>query len=109
VAYLNQPGPNRVLLKEKKQPMPRYMVERTFPDGLRIPIDGDGAKVCEGVVERNAESGVTLVHSLSEDKTKTFCVYDGTDPESIRRAGSRNGLPTDSITRVSVLDPYFYQ
>jgi hypothetical protein len=36
-------------------------------------------------------------------------VYDGPDPEAIRRAASANSLPVDAITRVTVLDPYFYQ
>ena len=90
--------------------MARYMVERTFSDGLNIPINGEGEKVCLGLVDRNAESGVTWLHSyVSEDKSKTFCVYDGPDPEAIRRAASANGLPIDAITRVTVLDPYFYQ
>jgi hypothetical protein len=30
------------------------------------------------------------------------------DPETIHRAAERNGLPIEQITRVSVLDPYFY-
>jgi Protein of unknown function (DUF4242) len=90
--------------------MARYVVERTFPDGLSVPVNGEGEKVCMGVVERNTELGVTWVHSyVSEDKTKTFCVYDAPDPEAIRRAASANGLPIDVITRVTVLDPYFYQ
>ena len=90
--------------------MVRYMVERIFPDGLDIPANDDGAATCLGVVERNAEVGVTWVHSyVSEDRKKTFCVYDGPDPESIRRAADRNGLPIESITRVQVLDPYFYR
>jgi Protein of unknown function (DUF4242) len=90
--------------------MAGYMVERTFPDGLKIPVNGEGEKVCMGVVDRNAESGVTWAHGyVSEDKTKTFCVYDAPGPEAIRRAAAANGLPIDAITRVSVLDPYFYQ
>jgi Protein of unknown function (DUF4242) len=90
--------------------MGRYMVQRTFPDGLNIPVNGDGEKVCLAVVDRNAEVGVTWIHSyVSEDKTKAFCVYDGPDPEAIRRAALVNGLPIDSISRVTVLDPYFYQ
>jgi Protein of unknown function (DUF4242) len=90
--------------------MARYMVERTFPDGLNIPVAAEGEKVCMGVVDRNAEVGVTWIHSyVSEDKTRTFCVYDGPDPEAIRRAASVNGLPIDTISRVTVLDPYFYQ
>ncbi len=89
--------------------MPRYMVERTFPDGLEIPIANGGAAVVEAVVERNADEGVTWVHSyVSDDKHRTFCVYDGPTPEAIRSAASRSGLPVDSITEVRVLDPYFY-
>ncbi len=89
--------------------MPRYMVERTFPDGLEIPTNPDGAKVCLGVVSNNGREQVTWVHSyVSVDKTKTFCIYDGPTPESIRRAAGSNNLPVDSISEVRVLDPYFY-
>jgi hypothetical protein len=88
----------------------RYMVERTFPDGLRIPVTEEGAASCLGVVDRNGELGVTWVHSyVNESKTKTYCVYDGPNPEAIRTAAERNGLPVDGITKVSVLDPYFYR
>lgn len=90
--------------------MPRYIVERTFPDGLHIPADGGGAATCMGVVTNNATEGVTWVHSyVSDDKSKTYCVYDGPTPEAIRRAAGHNSLPVDSITRVTVLDPYFYR
>lgn len=90
--------------------MPRYLVERTFPHGLGIPVTEQGALTCLTVVDRNADVGVTWVHSyVSEDKRKTFCVYDGPHPEAIRRAAERNGLPVDRITKVSVLDPYFYR
>jgi len=89
--------------------MPRYIVERTFPAGLQIPTTDAGADATLKVATRNAEVGVTWVQSyVSDDKTRTYCVYDGPDPESIRSAAERNGLPVDCITRVSVLDPYFY-
>lgn len=89
--------------------MPRYVVERTFPHGLQIPIEDGGAEVCRGVVERNAEEGVTWISSfVSEDKTRTYCVYDAPTPEAIRKTAASNELPVDRITRVSVLDPYFY-
>jgi hypothetical protein len=90
--------------------MPRYMVERTFSEGLHIPVNEQGAATCLAVVGTNADLGVTWVHSyVSDDKAKTYCVYDGPDPEAIRKAAERNGLPIDRITRVNVLDPYFYQ
>jgi Protein of unknown function (DUF4242) len=89
--------------------MPRYMVQRTFPDGLHIPVNGEGAELCGGVIEHNAEEGVTWVHSyVSEDKRHSFCVYDAPTPEAIRKTAARNKLPVNQITQVRVLDPYFY-
>lgn len=90
--------------------MPRYMVERSFPDGLRIPVNAQGAQACGTVVENNLKYGVTWVHSyVSEDLGKSFCIYDGPTPEAIREAAGSNNLPVGTITPVSVLDPYFYR
>src|SRR5919198_2340111 len=88
------------IYKKGAATMARYMVERTFPNGLVIPMTGEGAKTTLGVVDRNAELGVTWVHSyVSMDKTKTFCVYDGPSPEAIRKVAERNGLPVDRISQ----------
>ena len=90
--------------------MPRYVVERSFPDGLRIPVNAEGAQACSTVVDNNLQSGVTWVHSyVSEDLRKSFCVYDGPSPDAIRVTAGRNNLPVGAITKVSVLDPYFYK
>ena len=90
--------------------MSRYLVERSFPDGLEIPVGDGGAEICREVVERNSDHGVTWVHSyVSADKRRTFCVYDAPDPEAVRRTAAINELPVDSITEVRVLDPYFYR
>jgi hypothetical protein len=87
----------------------RYIVQRAFPDGLRIPTDNCGADIYRKVVERNADEGVTWLHSyVSADKHTTFCVYDAPNPEAIRKSATRNDLPVDQITQVRVLDPYFY-
>lgn len=57
--------------------MPRYIVERAFRNGLGVPAGAAGAQSCLAVVERNADVGVTWLHSyVSEDRKKTFCVYD---------------------------------
>jgi predicted amidohydrolase YtcJ len=90
--------------------MPRYIVERTFADGLRIPMNDQGANACASVMENNAKSGVTWVHSyVSEELRKTYCVYDGPTPEAIRETAESNNLPIDKIIAVSVLDPNFYR
>jgi hypothetical protein len=89
--------------------MPRFVVERTFPDRLAIPVTAGGAKACQTVVENNAEEQVTWLTSyVLLDRRKTFCIYDGPSQASIQRAATANGLPVDAIAEVRVLDPYFY-
>ena len=89
--------------------MPRYLVQRTFPEGLHIPIGNGGAAVCETVVETNSEDGVTWIHSyVSEDLRKTYCIYDGPSAEAVRAAARDTNLPVDKVAPVTVLDPYFY-
>jgi hypothetical protein len=88
----------------------RYLVERTFPDGLNIPLDKVGKDLCLTVVSNNAEENVTWIHSyVTKDKKKTFCIYDAPSPDAIRKSAKMNGLPVDNIIEVSVLDPYFYR
>ena len=90
--------------------MPRYVIERNFPTGLNVPMTDEGAQACLGVVATNAKHGVTWVHSyVSADKSSSFCIYDGPDPEAIRRAAGDNNLPLERITQVNVLAPYFYR
>ncbi len=89
--------------------MPRYLIEREFPEGLHIPTNDDGAAACRGVIDNNAEDGVTWVHSyVTPDRKHTFCIYDGPSPESVRHAAARNKLPISKVTEVRVLNPYFY-
>jgi hypothetical protein len=88
--------------------MPRYVVERTFEAGFELRSDAAGAEGCSAVVQRNADQGVTWLHSyVSEDGGRSFCLYEGPTPEAIRKAAAANRLPVDRITQVSVLDPYF--
>lgn len=89
--------------------MPRYVVERTFPEGLMLPANAEGAGGCERVVARNAEAGVTWLQSFfTPDRKRSFCIYDGPSPEAIRNVAQKNALPVDRITEVRVLDPYFF-
>jgi hypothetical protein len=73
------------------------VVQRTCPEGLHIPVRSGGAELWRGVVERNAEEGVTWISSfVSEDKTRTFCIYDApSPPEPIRKSAARDELPVD--------------
>jgi hypothetical protein len=90
--------------------MPRYLVERTFPEGLQIPITDEGAEMCRLFALNNAEQNVTWIHSyVSDDGKKTYCALDAPSPEAIRRTAAANNWPVDRITRVLVLDPYFYR
>ena len=90
--------------------MPRYLIERSFPAGLRIPANDEGAEMCRALVPNNTEEGVTWVNSyVSDDRLKTYCIYDAPSPEALRRAATWNKLPVDRITKVRVLDPYFYR
>jgi hypothetical protein len=89
--------------------MPRYVVERTFNDGLAVPVTSQGAKACNTIIVKNADCGATWLHSfVSKDHKKTYCIYDGPNEDAIRQSAERNGLPVDRIVEVSVLDPYFY-
>jgi hypothetical protein len=88
--------------------MPRYLIERTFPEGLQLPANAQGARAVEGVVHNNTRDNVTWIHSyVTPDRRRTFCIYDGPSPEAIRNVAEANGLPVDRITEVRVLDPYF--
>jgi len=92
-----------------KMVMKRFLVERTFPEGLIIPVNENGSEICLTVVSNNAEDNVTWVHSyVTKDKMKSFCIYDAPSEEAIRKSAKANGLPVDKIIEVSVLDPYFY-
>ena len=89
--------------------MPRYLVERTLPDGLSAPIGAEGAAACLTIVDRNTDYGVTWIHSYIANEGHTmYCVYDGPTPEAIRRSSTANALPVDRITQVRELDPYSY-
>ena len=82
--------------------MPRYPVERTFPEVADLLV--------ERVVELNVDDGVSWLHSyVSADARTMVCVYDAPSPEAIRKAARRTDLPVDRITQVRVLEPYSYE
>ena len=89
--------------------MPRYVVKRTFSEGLQIPVVEGGAEVCRSVVEVNHARGPRgCIPTSPRIKAASYCIYDAPSPEAIRKAAMRNVLPVDHIVQVRVLDPYFY-
>ena len=90
------------------QPMKFYLdthdVEKeTFPAGL-TPEQFEGffaeyQKACE------AENVVVLRVHIAYEDGKAFCFNMAPDPECIRRAHERVGLPFDSISEVKTATP----
>jgi hypothetical protein len=77
--------------------MPVFMIERQFAEQLELTPE-EAAQV--NVV--NEEEGVRWLYSfLAADKRKTYCLYEASSAEAIRRAAERAGLPADVIVEVA--------
>ncbi len=81
--------------------MPLYVIERAFAEQLDPEtLDYSGIKLV------NDDVGVRWVYSfLSADKKKTYCLYEAPNPEAIREAAARLGIPADVIVPVEQLNP----
>jgi len=89
--------------------MPRYLVEREFAEGFPITPTEEGRAECARIAARNAELGVTWLHSyVAEDGHTCVCVCEAASPEAVRRAAARSRWPVDQLTQVHVLDPHFH-
>jgi hypothetical protein len=85
--------------------MPRYLVERSFRDDFNLPGPGDSEHARLRFIEINSLLGAVWIHSyVSPDRKKSYCLYEAPTPEAVRQAATRNGLPVDRITEVSLLD-----
>jgi len=81
--------------------MPLFLIERNYAEQLEFTRDG-----VREVTEINKEIGVHwLLSFLSADKKKTYCLYEASDPEAIREAARRAGVPADVIIEVSEFNP----
>jgi hypothetical protein len=82
--------------------MPMYVIERTFAEQLDSEaLDREGIRLV------NDDVGVRWLYSfLSADKKKTYCLYEAPNPEALREAAARLGIPADVIVEVNeVLEP----
>ena len=84
--------------------MPRFIIERDFADQLVLTKEGN-----DHVQRINDEEGVKWIFSfLSADKRKTYCLYEASSIEGIRRAADRAGIPADVITQVEEIGPAMF-
>jgi hypothetical protein len=78
-----------------------YVIERNFAEQLDpVALDREGIKLV------NDDVGIRWLYSfLSADKKKTYCLYEAPNPESIREAAARLGIPADVIVAVEQIGP----
>lgn len=77
--------------------MALFMIERNFAEQL----DPNAADI-KAIGDINEQHQVRWLYSfLSADKRKTYCLYEGTNAESIREAARSAGLPADAIIELS--------
>jgi hypothetical protein len=81
--------------------MPLYMIERNFAEQLVL-----SKEAVEGALPVVIEEGNKWLFSfLSSDKKKMYCLYEAPDPEAIRAAAKRLGMPADVIIAVDEIRP----
>jgi hypothetical protein len=84
--------------------MPLFLIERNFAEELEVTADGTAE-----IRRINDEIGVQWIFSfLSADKRKTYCLYEAPNPEAIRAAAARAGIPADVIVEVSEIRPEMF-
>jgi uncharacterized protein DUF4242 len=79
--------------------MPLFVIERNFAEQLDPEaLDYAGIRLV------NDDVGVRWVYSfLSADRKKTYCLYEAPNPEAIREAAARLGIPADVVVPVEHL------
>ena len=81
--------------------MARFLIERNFAD--RIELTKEEASAVLRIAD---EEGVKWLFSfLTADKKKTYCLYEAPNPEAIRIAARRAGLPADVVIEVDEVRP----
>ena len=87
--------------------MPRYLVERDFSNGFDSFLAG---KPVNAIISVNEDIGVTWLCSyVTDDRRRTYCLFEAAGPEAIRKAARCVGLPIGSIHRISVFEPHAYR
>ena len=69
--------------------MPRYMVHRTFPTELPVPVGNGGSEVWQTVVERNAEEGGEKAIGLRNEESNVVAPIEATGSKSTAKGQRR--------------------
>ena len=73
------------------------MIERRFAE--EIELTPEAASQINLI--NDTEDVAWLYSFLSADKRKTYCLYEASSAEAIRRAAEKAGLPADVIVEVT--------
>ena len=77
--------------------MSLFIIERNWAE--RLEVDPGTVKT---VQEINEDCNVKWITSfLTADKRKTYCLYEANNPEELREAAKRAGIPADFIVELS--------
>lgn len=77
--------------------MPVFMIERRFAEELELSPEA----ASQINLINDSEDVAWLYSFLSADKRKTYCLYEASSVEAIRRAAEKAGLPADVIVEVT--------
>jgi len=83
--------------------MALYLIEQNFAAQLNLTPE-----IAAAAKQVNADTGLRWLFSfLSADKKKTYCLYEAPNPDAIREAARKLGLPADVIVELGdqKLDP----
>jgi len=82
--------------------VPLFLIERNFAEAVE-----NDPETMATIKQVNDEIGIQWLFSfLSADKRKTYCLYEAPNPETIRAAAQRLGVPADTIVEVGEVGPY---
>jgi hypothetical protein len=84
--------------------VPLFIIERNFAEKIEVTKEMVARDLAV-----DADEGIRWILSfLSADRKKTYCLYEAPDPEPIRAAARRLGIPADVIIEVDELHPEAY-
>jgi hypothetical protein len=87
---------DRVRTRTEEAVVPLFLIERNFAEAVE-----NDPETMATIKHVNDEIGIQWLFSfLSADKRKTYCLYEAPNPEAIRAAARRLGVPADTIVEV---------